>query len=563
MKFLPKGCHSYFKKRSHETHLVTPVTERPLKRSSQHVLSSGTDLEYHGSENHQRLLSYDSSAECIYPSPDTTLEDVDMVGAKDEEVFQNVGYDCDCDSTETILGSFTVSLSSHMEDISSLTTPVSRSTGLYPLLRSPLEEHPSIFEIPEILSNIISQYVNLISEDTQGTKTKFASSLSGGRPQSYKHALMLYGDKEVTQDVWQEILGKANLTSNIGRSRSRDINGQLLNCLLVNRLWYILTIPYVLRDLYFRDSFKFKQFLSSSREIFGERSILKQWIPPGKYLTNSLTLYKLYSLTTDELEHYATSAIPLENLRALDFHICPNVTPPSSWFPSFQNLEKLALPGNQKISDLFLLEATLYLTKLKYLNLRACENVTDIGVIAVASRCHKLKCIYLGRQRNGRAISDVSLVALGKYTNVETVGLEGSSITDSGLWEFAKTNGENVRRLSLNNCSNLTNAAVSHLFGYNYFPNISVLEIRNLERVTSVRGLVRFMAWRRHLNKPFLMESCERIAELINIEEQRVERKKALIGLREMTAWVNAADDDDEGEEATSRCFVNSRPDVT
>ena len=560
MKLLPKRCHSYFKKRSHETHLVNSVTGRPLKRSSQRVLSSGAYLEYHESGKHQRFLSNDSSEECIYPSPDTTLEDVDMVGAKGEEVFQSVGCDCDYNSTETILGSFTVSLSSHVEETSNITTPISRSTGPRPFLHSPFEEHPSIFEIPEILGNIINQYVNLISEDTQHTEMKFASILSKGRPQSYKHALLLYGDEEVAQEVWEEMLGKAHLASNISRSHSHDLNGQLFNCLLVNRLWYILTIPYILRDLYFRDSFKFKQFLSSSREIFGKGSILKQWIPPRKYLINSLTLYKLYSLTTDELEHYTTSAIPLENLRALDFHSCPNVTPPSSWFPSFQNLEKLALPGNQKIGDLFLLEATLYLTKLKYLNLRECENVTDIGVIAVASRCHELKCIYLGRHRNGKAISDVSLVALGKYTSVETVGLEGSSITDSGLWEFAKTNGENVRRLSLNNCTNLTNAAISHLFGYNYFPNISVLEIKNLEQVTSVRGLVRFMAWRRHLNKPFLMESCERIAELINVEEQRVERKKALIGLHEMTAWVNGAD---EEEDTTLRCAVNFRPNVT
>lgn len=317
--------------------------------------------------------------------------------------------------------------------------------------------------------------------------------------------------------------------------------GTLHNCAMVNKLWNELSMKYLLRNLTFKDSNKLMNFMMNSKTIY--KGTKNQTNYP-----RSMTLYKLNRFNTEDLSigfgsnDTTQDNIHFNNLQSLQFYICPNLLPMDSWFKEFKNLKKLSLPGNKRIDDKFMIEISLHLENLEHLDLRACYNITDVGVVSIASRCKKLKLINLGRHKNGQAITDVSLVALSKYTDVETVGVAGCHITDSGLWEFTKNNGDNVKRLSLNNCKGLTNMSIPYLVSYNYLPKLVVLEIRDIDHLTNVKPLIKYKLWKKAQNSPLLIESCSRITKLLSFEEEKMKKKRALASLREMQQWINEDD---------------------
>ncbi|GMM56460.1 Amn1 protein [Maudiozyma humilis] len=339
-----------------------------------------------------------------------------------------------------------------------------------------------------------------------------------------------------TPEIVNRILGHLCAMEK-GGAKGTGARGTLHSCALVNRLWNDVAMGYLLRDLSFTDSGKFVDYMLRSKTLYAQGR-------NAALTPRSLSLHKLGNLRTQDLA-VGMSAAPVHfrALEAMQFYICPNLLPPNAWFPQLANLRKLALPGNRQVDDKFMIEASLHLTRLEHLDLRACGSISDVGVVSIASRCRNLKLINLGRHKNGQRITDVSLVALGKYTDVQTVGVAGCDVTDSGLWEFAKVNGANVRRLSVNNCRLLTNMSLPYLFAYNYFPNLVVLEIRNVEQFTNVKPLVKFSMWRKAQGSPLLVESCDRVSQLLRAEEDRLRKKRALTSLREMNQWVNAMDE--------------------
>ncbi|CAB4255064.1 Amn1p [Maudiozyma barnettii] len=320
--------------------------------------------------------------------------------------------------------------------------------------------------------------------------------------------------------------------------------GSLHNCAKVNKLWHDISMKYLLRNLSFRDPNKLINFMFNSNNLYGSNKNQKNY-------PRSLTLYKLNHFKTEDLQLGFNSItknnntnIHFNDLQNLQFYICPNLLPVDSWFKEFRNLKRLSLPGNRKIDDKFMIEISLHLVNLEQLDLRACYNITDVGVVSIASRCKNLKMINLGRHKNGHSITDVSLVALSKYTNVETVGIAGCHVTDSGLWEFAKNNGNNVKRLSLNNCKKITNMSIPYLVSYNYFPELVVLEIRDLDNLSNLKPLIKYKLWKRAQNKPVLIESCNRISQLLKFEEEKMKKKRAIASLREMQQWINEDEED-------------------
>ncbi|CCF58453.1 hypothetical protein KAFR_0E03010 [Kazachstania africana CBS 2517] len=386
-------------------------------------------------------------------------------------------------------------------------------------LQQPFQTHP-IFRIPEILDNIIKHLSLHEKEAINLNENPFKRRA----PETYQHALLLYKDEVKAKKVWDEVL-KTKRNSNFVYEPS------LYNCLSVNKIWYRVALPYLQKELMFRDANKLKRFGELSKGIYGKK---KKFTSP-----NSFTLYKLHQVAPGDQIMEDISTLPLQNVKTLQFYICPNILPPRSWFHVAQNLQKVILPGNRKINDRFLIEASLNLTNLKYLDLRACENVSDVGIVSIALRCKKLEFINLGRHSRGELITDVSLVALGKYTNIVTLGMAGCNITDNGLWDFAQRNGDNVKRLSLNNCKLLTNFSIPYLVGFNYFPNLAVLEIKNLVNIDDVKWLVKFMLWKKYSNHPLLIESCHRITKLLGIEEKKIKKTNAICALSDMSEWIN------------------------
>ena len=392
-------------------------------------------------------------------------------------------------------------------------------------LRQPLtaqhQRSHAVFEIPEIVENIIKMLVSLESANIPKERPCLRRN-----PQSYEHSLLMYKDEERAKKAWSAAQQLQDPPL-VGRKEKKQ--GALFSCMMVNRLWLNVTRPFLFKSLHFKSVHNFKEFLRTSQET-------TQVMRPSHFI-----LHKLHQVTQPDIERL--SRMECQNLKWLEFYVCPRITPPLSWFDNLHKLEKLIIPGNKNIDDNFLLRLSQSIPNLKHLDLRACDNVSDSGVVCIALNCPKLKTFNIGRHRRGNLITSVSLVALGKYTQVETVGFAGCDVDDAGIWEFARLNGKNVERLSLNSCRLLTDYSLPILFALNSFPNLAVLEIRNLDKITDVRHFVKYNLWKKSLDAPILIEACERITKLIDQEENRVKRINSLVALKDMTAWVNADDE--------------------
>ncbi|CAD6599547.1 HN1_G0015680.mRNA.1.CDS.1 [Saccharomyces cerevisiae] len=379
----------------------------------------------------------------------------------------------------------------------------------------------AVFEIPEIVENIIRMIVSLESANIPKERPCLRRN-----PQSYEHSLLMYKDEERAKKAWSAAQQLRDPPL-VGHKEKKQ--GALFSCMMVNRLWLNVTRPFLFKSLHFKSVHNFKEFLRTSQET-------TQVMRPSHFI-----LHKLHQVTQPDIERL--SRMECQNLKWLEFYVCPRITPPLSWFDNLHKLEKLIIPGNKNIDDNFLLRLSQSIPNLKHLDLRACDNVSDSGVVCIALNCPKLKTFNIGRHRRGNLITSVSLVALGKYTQVETVGFAGCDVDDAGIWEFARLNGKNVERLSLNSCRLLTDYSLPILFALNSFPNLAVLEIRNLDKITDVRHFVKYNLWKKSLDAPILIEACERITKLIDQEENRVKRINSLVALKDMTAWVNADDE--------------------
>ena len=333
-----------------------------------------------------------------------------------------------------------------------------------------------IFTIPEILNNII-KYIALNENGLELEKP-----YKQRPPQSFRHALLIYKDHEKAKKVWEKTK-KMNKESNSFERYS--LTGNLFNCLMVNKLWFEITFPYFLKNLIFKDSTKFIKYI----DRFGKSN---RNINNSSSLNTQRLIFNRVAKTQDINETALDNIYCLKSIVELKIHVSPEFILPSNCFHNFNNLQNLSITGNKIINDTYIINISPFLKELISFDLRACENVTDIGVVAIALNCQKIKSINLGRHHNGDKITDIALVALGRYTNVETIGLAGCSITDNGLWEFAKWNGDNVERLSLNNCKLLTDYSIPYLLGFNYFPKLCVLEIRFLDNLKDVRLIVKF-----------------------------------------------------------------------
>lgn len=395
-----------------------------------------------------------------------------------------------------------------------------------------------IFQIPEILNRILKNIVQLEQVENESLEIKYTQRL----PDSYNHALLIYKDEKIAKKVWNEIVTKKNSQSiqcqnkNVSGQSIGNIKGNIFNCLMVNKLWFNTLYPILLNELYFNSSKRFNQFCQQSK--FLKLNYCNTHESGSNYLNiTSLKLNRIYDpINLNE------STPCFQHLIKLNIHICPSLNISANWFAHMNNLKELSITGSKKIDNNFLIDLSKNCSSIVNLDLRACEKVGDTGIVAIAINCPNLKLINLGRHNNGSNITDISLVALAKFTKVETVGLAGCNITDTGLWEFAKNNGINVRRLSLNNCNKLTDFSIPYLLGFNYLPNLSVLEIKFLEKLNNVKYIAKFKLWRQSLNKPILIETCERITKLINIEEQKIRKHNARVCIREMTNWVNGND---------------------
>lgn len=387
--------------------------------------------------------------------------------------------------------------------------------------------HNDIFEIPEILELIIKYLLDFETE-----KTPRERILTRRPPQSYQHALMMYKNKEHADKVWNQLQHQKAVSQTQYNSQA----GACYSYMLVNKLWLAIVREKLLKNLYFQSD---SSYLKFHEAYFKKGPKLKKFKP------TNLIFHKLHKLKQKNIEKLS-EVIELKELKWLEFYICPSIVPSLTWFTERLNkLERLALPGNKVIDNDFLIEISSKIPNLEVLDLRACDKVGDSGLVSIVTKCSKLHTVNLGRHRNSHLITGVSVMALAQYTQIRTLGVAGCDVNDASIWELAELRGKFMERLSLNGCQKLSNLSLPILFKYNYFPNLSVLEIRNLEGVTDFKPIVVFKLAQKARKRPILLESCPRILKIIHTLEKQVKHQNTSMIRRDMMTWINDRNDGD------------------
>jgi len=399
-----------------------------------------------------------------------------------------------------------------------------------------------IFHIPEIVSKIIS-YV-----DSEPLLPHEVSPIRR-RPLSYQHALLIYKDESKARNVWKEACESSlqnngnppttttTTTTTTSTTTSTIITSKnsnnLYNCLLVCKLWYRITLEVASNKLFFSNERRWSSFVEKTTRIKPTRSISN---------TSLFIMHKLTRANQQDLEIIAPSISG--NLKWIEMYICPKILPPPIMLTG-SKLEKLVMPGSKVVNDSFLNLVSNYCPNLKTLDLRACELISDEGIISIAENCPQLVNLNLGRHTNGGLITDLSLNSIAKNTKIETLGMAGCSITDRGIWEIAYHCSDSLSRLSLNNCMMLTNNSLPRIIKDGFLSKLVVLEIRNILNITDFKPLINFKKMNEINGNLILIEGCEILEYRMREEEWKYEMKKSAKILNDVLYWANNDNDGD------------------
>lgn len=374
-------------------------------------------------------------------------------------------------------------------------------------------EHPSIFEIPEIVHKII-EFAHLqnptVPEEVAPVRR---------RPLSFDHAMLIYGDKERAEKALKEQLSPKLQNSNI-----------LYNCLQVNRLFHHITTDILLKKLYFNDPVKFHNFLHS--------------LKPGSLLKpTELALHKLFHMKQHAIDRILHAA-DFSRLERLELFMCPKIKAPLQFFG--HKLKTLVITGSKTADDNLMQLIAKKCPNLETLDVRACELISDAGMYFIASHCKKLISVNVGRKAKGHLITDASMSLLAKNNpNLSTVGVAGCHVSDRFIWDLALNCNQRMERLSLNNCRYITNLSVPLILYSDYFPQLSVLELMNVE-ITNFRPIIEFKRRQEVKGISMLVEVCELLCRQMRQQEIDMDRAISQRIFKDIAEWANSESDGDK-----------------
>ncbi|KAI0463050.1 hypothetical protein LJB42_003065 [Komagataella kurtzmanii] len=372
-----------------------------------------------------------------------------------------------------------------------------------------------IFEIPEILNLILSC---LDDSESRIPREKIKNRR---KPLSLRHAKLVHGEKG--DRIWRD-------SQEMGFFEPTVKESNLYNCLFVNKLWYQSTLEILETRFYFADERKLRSLC--------ERPVIKK----TNSQTNTLVLHKLFYTEQYVVDHLAQQISGC--LEWLEFYVCPRIIPSPTFFEG-NKIQKLCIPGSAVVDDSFLKSVSKNLPNLKVLDIRACELVTDAGVYYIAHSCLNLETLNVGRHSRGELITDASIGPVVRNTKITTLGVAGCNITDRSLWQLCLNRGSQVKRLSLNNCRMLTDNSLCKILHHDYFPNLTVLEIRNCLSLSNLRPVVLFK--KRQIKKgiPVLVEGCEVIDHRLREQELQIDLEVSRKIISDISGWINESADDD------------------
>ncbi|RCK66704.1 Antagonist of mitotic exit network protein 1 [Candida viswanathii] len=379
---------------------------------------------------------------------------------------------------------------------------------------------PSIFEIPEIVHKIIS-YV-----DGQNTVLPLECTPVRRRPLSYKHALLIHGNKEMAQNA---------LNEEEPQEVCSPSTSPLFNCLLVNKLFYRITSEIMSQKFYAHEEHQLHKFINNQ----GPTSIQLQ---PKVFI-----LHKLFQTKQAVFDQLA-KLMNFQSLSWFELYMCPKILPPISIFRQCgAKLKKLIITGSKTVDDEFLNQVSKYCPNLEVIDLRACELVSDFGLYQLSTNCANLRMVNLGRKNRGHFITDTSISRIiDNNRNLNTIGLAGCYISDKVLWELAYKL-PNLSRLSLNNCPHISNNCISLIFSNpRFFTKLSVLELRFNLQLSDLKSLIEFKRRQSyHYNIVLLLELCETL--MFKLRQQELEMDKLISQkiFQDISDWANDYDDGD------------------
>lgn len=378
----------------------------------------------------------------------------------------------------------------------------------------------SIFEIPELVHKIIG-YV-----DIKNTALPKEHMPPRRKPLSYKHALLMHGNETLALQAMQE---DAELTSKHELKSASAMHA----CLLVNKLFHRIAKEIMSSRLNFSNEQRFYQFVRNDEPEFF-----------SSFRPTSLVLNKLFCAKQSTMEKISR-VIDYSRLEWLEIYMCPKLLPPTQLLHA--SLRSLIITGSKVLDDALLIEVSSKCPNLQVVDLRACEGITDYGVHAVATSCTQLVSINLGRKKRGHLITDHSVSTLVcNNKKLQTVGLAGCYITDKTIWELAMNCGFSIERLSLNNCPYITNQSLPVILHHDLLPNLSVLEIRFVSKITNLDLIVTFRRKQSSKGICMLVEMCEDLLMRLRECEMRMDNHISESIFEDISEWANAKDEEDQ-----------------
>ena len=245
---------------------------------------------------------------------------------------------------------------------------------------TPEYKPPSIFEIPEIAYKIV-EYAAIQNDNSP----KEVSPIRR-RPLSFKHALLIHGNKELAKKSME------NIPSLIYPKSHSNI---LYNCLTVNKLFNAIANELISKKFYFNDEENLSKFLQGNAEH-------------NMFKPTEFKLHRLFNLKT----HHFDSLFPkfdVLNLSKIEIFMCPKFLPPQEFYHSGHNIKQIVISGSKILDDNYLMMVSKMCPNLEVLDIRGCDMVTDAGVYHLGKNCSKLTTVNLGRKVKGHLITDAGV----------------------------------------------------------------------------------------------------------------------------------------------------------
>ncbi|KAK3245209.1 hypothetical protein CYMTET_45213 [Cymbomonas tetramitiformis] len=112
------------------------------------------------------------------------------------------------------------------------------------------------------------------------------------------------------------------------------------------------------------------------------------------------------------------------------------------------------------IADAALFAVVQHSRKLRYLNITACKQVTDEGLLAVGKRCPQLQHLLCG---SNRKLTDASIRALAWCRSLRSLSIEASNANDISLFMIGK-HCTALQALNISSCLNVTDTGICQFF---------------------------------------------------------------------------------------------------